>query len=149
MCSSDLVEENLFANPWIQSIVVRREFPNRLRIDVVEKVPMFWLRQGDGLYFADNTGKVIAPMHPGEISSLPVLEIADDLEDGSAVLAGILKKIDEKQTPFTQAQAAWIKLTSAHEVEIFLDGPGLTIRLSMDRWEVQLERLKEIGRAHV
>ncbi len=140
------VEENLFANPWIQSIVVRREFPNRLRIDVVEKVPMFWLRQGDGLYFADNTGKVIAPMHPGEISSLPVLEIADDLEDGSAVLAGILKKIDEKQTPFTQAQAAWIKLTSAHEVEIFLDGPGLTIRLSMDRWEVQLERLKVVWR---
>ena len=140
------VEENLFANPWIQSIVVRREFPNRLRIDVVEKVPMFWLRQGDGLYFADNTGKVIAPMHPGEISSLPVLEIADDLEDGSAGLAGILKEIDEKQKPFTQAQTAWIKLTSAHEVEIFLDGPGLTIRLSMDRWEVQLERLKVVWR---
>ena len=140
------VEENLSANPWVQSIVVRREFPNRLRIDVIEKTPMFWLRQGDGLYFADATGKVIAPMHPGEMASLPVLDVADGIEDGPAVLAGILKKIAERQTPFTQAQTAWIRLTSAHEVEIFLDGQDLTIRLSMDRWEIQLERLKIVWR---
>lgn len=140
------VENRLSANPWVESVTVRRELPNRLRINLVEKVPMFWIRQGDGLYFADVYGKVIAPMHPGEMASLPVLSIADDLPDGPEVLSGILKKIEERQTPFTQSQAAWIKLTSAHEVEIYLDGhaggQGLTVKLSMDRWEVQLERLK-------
>lgn len=140
------VEDRLSDNPWIQSVTVRREFPNRLRIGVVEKVPAFWIRQGDGLYFADARGKVIAPMHPGEMASLPVLSVADGIDDGHTVLTGILKKIDERQTPFTQAQTAWIKLTSAHEMEIFLDGhaggKGLVIRLSMDRWELQLERLK-------
>jgi len=144
------VEENLSGNPWVQSVTVRRELPNKLRISVVEKTPMFWVRQGDGLYFADAQGKVIAPMHPGEIASLPVLDVADGLEDSPAVLSGILGKIAEKQTPFTQAQTAWIRLTSAHEMEIFLDGhtggKGLTIRMSMDRWEVQLERLKIVWR---
>ncbi|WP_319471122.1 FtsQ-type POTRA domain-containing protein [uncultured Pseudodesulfovibrio sp.] len=144
------VEENLSRNPWIQSVAVRREFPNRLRINVSEKVPAFWIRQGDGLYFADARGKVIAPMHPGEMASLPVLDVADTLDDGEAVLTGLLKKIDAKQTPFTQAQAAWIRLTSAHEMEVYLDGhargKGLTIRLSMDRWDVQLERLKVVWR---
>lgn len=140
------VEEKLSANPWIESTIVRREFPNQLRIDVVEKVPMFWLRQGEGLYFADATGTVIAPMHPGEYSSLPVLDIAEGITDGPAVLQGLLKKIQNKETPFTQSQAAWIRLTSAHEVEIFLDGQDLTVRMSMDRWEVQLDRLKIVWR---
>lgn len=140
------VEEKLSDNPWVESVTVRREFPDRLRIAIQEKVPMFWMRQGDGLYFADARGKVIAPMHPGEMASLPILSVADSIDDGQAVLTGILQKIDEKQTPFTQAQTAWIKLTSAHELEIYLDGhaggKGLTVRLSMDRWELQLERLK-------
>jgi len=144
------VEDKLSANPWIDSVTVRREFPGTLRINIVEKVPAFWLRQGDGIYFADASGKVIAPMHPGEMASLPILEVAESLNDGPAVLRGILKKIDDKQTPFTQAQTAWIKLTSAHEMEIFLDGhadsKGLTVKLSTDRWEVQLERLKIVWR---
>lgn len=140
------VEDRLSDNPWVESVTVRREFPSRLRIAVTEKVPMFWIRQGDGLYFADARGKIIAPMHPGEMASLPILEVAEGLEEGPAVLQGILKKMDAKQTPFTQAQTAWIKLTSAHEVEIFLDGhagrKGLTVKLCTDRWEVQLERIK-------
>lgn len=144
------VEEKLSRNPWIESVTVRREFPNRLRIGLVEKIPMFWMRQGDGLYFADARGKVIAPMHPGEMASLPVLDVADGLDDAQEVLTGILQKIDDKQTPFTQAQAAWIRLTSAHELEIYLDGHaggnGLTVRLSMDRWDIQLERLKVVWR---
>lgn len=144
------VENKLSANPWVESVTVRREFPDTLRINVVEKVPAFWIRQGDGLYFADAEGTVIAPMHPGELASLPVLSIAPGLDDGPEVLTGILRKINEQQTPFTQAQTAWVKLTSAHEMEIYLDGhsggKGLTVKLSMDRWEVQLERLKVVWR---
>lgn len=144
------VERLVSDNPWVQSATVRREFPDRLRIAVVEKVPAFWLRQGDGLHFADASGRIIAPMHPGESASLPVLSVADGIEDGAPVLEGILRKMDQRQTPFTQAQAAWVRLTSAHDVEIHLDGgangQGLTVRLSMDRWEVQLERLKVVWR---
>jgi cell division protein FtsQ len=144
------VKNRLDANPWIDSVTVRRELPNRLLIDVREKVPAFWVRQGDGLYFADAQGRVIAPMHPGEQASLPILSVAEDLADGPEVLTGILKKMADRETPFTQAQTAWIKLTSAHELEIYLDsaagGKGLTVKLSMDRWEVQLERLKVVWR---
>ncbi|MBG0789449.1 MAG: FtsQ-type POTRA domain-containing protein [Desulfovibrionaceae bacterium] len=144
------VEQRLSANPWIETVTVRREFPDKLRIGVVEKVPAFWMRQGDGLYFADASGRVIAPMHPGEAASLPVLSVAEGLDEGPAVLRGILRKMAEKKTPFTQGQAAWIKLTSAHEMEIFLDGHadgnGLTVKLCTDQWETQLERLKVVWR---
>ncbi|EGB14855.1 Polypeptide-transport-associated domain protein FtsQ-type [Pseudodesulfovibrio mercurii] len=144
------VKNRLDANPWIDSVTVRRELPDRLLIDVREKVPTFWVRQGDGLYFADARGRVIAPMHPGEQASLPILSVAEDLPDGPKVLSGILEKMASGGTPFTQAQTAWIKLTSAHDLEIYLDGAGegrgLTVKLSMDRWEVQLERLKVVWR---
>jgi cell division protein FtsQ len=145
-----MVESRVSENPWVQSATVRREFPNKLRIAVVEKVPAFWLRQGDALYYADARGRVIAPMHPGESDSLPVLSVSTGIDDGAPVLTGLLKKMENRQTPFTQAQTAWIRLTSAHDVEIFLDGHGeghgLTVRLSMDRWDVQLERLKVVWR---
>ncbi|BDQ37425.1 hypothetical protein SYK_17850 [Pseudodesulfovibrio nedwellii] len=144
------VERKLSANPWIKSVTVRRDLPNRLYIKVQEKVPAFWTRKGDGLYFADAQGEDIAPMNPGELASLPILSVAEGLEEGPRVLTGILQKIKDGQTPFTQSQAAWIKLTSAHEMEIYLDGhdmgKGLTIKLSTDRWEVQLERLKVVWR---
>ncbi|MBI9080153.1 MAG: FtsQ-type POTRA domain-containing protein [Pseudodesulfovibrio sp.] len=140
------VKEKLSANPWIQSVNVRREFPNKLRIGVTEKTPVFWIRQGDGLYFADAKGKVIAPMHPGEMTSLPILSIADNVEDGQAVLTGFLKRVGKRQAPFTQAETAWIKLTSAREIEFYLDGQDLTVRLSMDHWEIQLERLEIVWR---
>ncbi|MDD3312618.1 FtsQ-type POTRA domain-containing protein [Pseudodesulfovibrio sp.] len=140
------VEARLSDNPWIAAVTVRRELPNRLHIAIKEKVPAFWVRQGDGLYFADATGKVIAPMHPGETASLPVLEVADSGEDGGAVLTGFLKSMADHETPFTPEQTAWIRLTSAHELEVYLDGhdegKGLTVRLSMDRWRLQLERVK-------
>lgn len=144
------VEQRLSANPWIESVTVRREFPNRLRIGVEEKVPAFWIRQGDGLYFADASGRVIAPMHPGEMASLPILTVAEGLDEGPAVLRGILEKMKEKKTPFTQSQTAWIKLTSAHELEIYLDGHaggrGLTVKFGTDQWETQLERMKVVWR---
>ena len=144
------VESLLSENPWVQAVTVRREFPDTLHINVTEKVPAFWTRQGDGLYFADATGKVIAPMHPGEMASLPVLDVADSINDGGPVLSGILKSMADHEAPFTLDQAAWIRLTSAHELEIYLDGhdngKGLTVRLSMDRWGLQLERIKTAWR---
>ncbi|WP_419786883.1 cell division protein FtsQ/DivIB [Pseudodesulfovibrio sp.] len=140
------VEDRISASPWVAAATVRREWPNKLHISIKEKVPAFWIRQGDGLYFADAKGKVIAPMHPGETGSLPVLQIADSIDDGSQVLTGFLQSMAEHKTPFTQAQTAWIRLTSAHELEIYLDGhdggKGLTVLLSMDRWQLQLERIK-------
>nr|WP_155932381.1 FtsQ-type POTRA domain-containing protein [Pseudodesulfovibrio alkaliphilus] len=144
----DLVERRISDNPWVMSATVRREFPDKLRIAVVERVPAFWLRQGDAMYFADARGRVIAPMHPGEFASLPVLNVAEGVDDGGPVLSGLLKRMEERGTPFTQAQVAWVRLTSAHDLEIHLDGQeaGLTLRLSMDRWEVQLERLKVVWR---
>ncbi|MFH1915528.1 MAG: FtsQ-type POTRA domain-containing protein [Pseudomonadota bacterium] len=145
----DLVEQKISDNPWVLSATVRREFPNRLRIAVVEKVPAFWLRQGDSMYFADAAGRIIAPMHPGEFASLPVLSVAEGIDDGGPVLAELVKKMAQRQTPFTQAQVAWIRLTSAHDMEVHLDGQGgqgLTLRLSMDRWEIQLDRLKVVWR---
>jgi len=140
------VESRLSDNPWIESVTVRREFPNKLHVAIREKVPAFWMRQGDGLYFADARGKVIAPMHPGETASLPVIEVADSVEDGGEILTAFLASMEAQQTPFTEEQTAWIKLTSAHELEIFLDGhaggQGLTVRLSTDRWQLQMERIK-------
>ena len=140
------VKNLLIRDPWIEAVTVRRELPDALHIQVTEKVPAFWAQRREGLFFADARGEFIAPMQPGETGSMPVLQVDPSVEDGAPVLTGLLAKIEARQTPFTQDQAAWIRLTSAREMEIYLDGhdrgAGLTVKLSMDRWELQLERVK-------
>ncbi len=140
------VENNISANPWIKTAAIRRELPGRLVITIHERVPEFWIRQGTALYFADRDGKVIAPMHPGETASLPVLEIGDGMFTGDTELPALLKMIRGHETPFTMDQVAWIKVLGSRQVEIYLDGQKLALRMDLNGWRKQFKRIKTVWR---
>lgn len=140
------VEEKLFRDPWIKAATVRRELPNRLWIGVTEKVPAFWVRQGNGLYYADAEGRVIAPVHPGDTESLPMLAVAREDETVGSLLSSFLGKIGNGEIPISQEQIAWMRVNQGGEFEIFLDGRNLTLRMDADMWEIQLHRIKTVWR---
>lgn len=60
--SLDGVRRRLSAHPWVASVELRRELPNRLRVSVVERQPVALLAGKDGLSFLDGEGLVIAPV---------------------------------------------------------------------------------------
>lgn len=59
------------AMPWIQSATVSKEYPNRVRIAVVEKKPFaLWQRDND-LWITDRNGKEIVPYRTTRFTNLP------------------------------------------------------------------------------
>ncbi len=140
------VENNLSANPWIKSATVRREFPDKLVIKVSERVPGFWVRQGAKLNFADRHGRIIAPVQPGEAAALPVLEYGRGMDSTDTRLSALLDMIQGPETPFAMNQVAWVKVLGSKQVEIFLDGQQLALRMDLNGWQRQFRRIKTVWR---
>ncbi len=67
------VRRRLSAHPWVASVELRRELPDRLRVSVVERQPVALLATDDGLEFLDGAGMPIAPCPRGRPAGLLVV----------------------------------------------------------------------------
>lgn len=62
------VEAALRRNPWVDTVEIEKELPDRLRIEVTERRPVALMErnvQGTGLVYADQEGRPIAPVGDG------------------------------------------------------------------------------------
>ncbi|HYH45568.1 MAG TPA: FtsQ-type POTRA domain-containing protein [Thermoanaerobaculia bacterium] len=100
----DAVTDRLERHPWIASLAVEKELPDRLRIAVTERKPVALLavgniggsgaigghgRRGPGateaLAYADRTGRRIAPVAPGDdTAGLLVVQISEKAPGAAA-----------------------------------------------------------------
>ncbi len=104
------VERRLGSHPWLASVSVEKQLPDRLRIEVVERRPAGLLRTPGGLVYVDRAGRTIAPLEPGKgPSDLLLISIgtASDVD-----LAGAFDIADE----LTAEAPAWG--TTLSEVEV-------------------------------
>lgn len=87
------VEESLASNPWVRSVRVHKQLPNRLWVEIEEKVPALVLRGPDGAEFIDRDGRVIARYSDDSPwRDLPVVEGSADpivLANAATVLEGL------------------------------------------------------------
>jgi hypothetical protein len=67
--SLDGVRRRLSAHPWVASVELRRELPDRLRVSVVERQPVALVADKDALQFLDGEGLVIAPVPPAAVAA--------------------------------------------------------------------------------
>jgi hypothetical protein len=63
--SLESVALRLAADPWVDSVRLRKELPDRLRVDVMERRPAALLRNGEDLFYVDDRGKAISPLPDG------------------------------------------------------------------------------------
>ena len=47
------------ALPWVERATVRRALPNRIQVDIVERTPVAFLREGSNLFLVDGQGKIL------------------------------------------------------------------------------------------
>ena len=62
----DDVEAAVRRNPWVDTIEISKELPDRLRVEVTERRPVALLVKGAGLVYADEKGRPIAPVEDPE-----------------------------------------------------------------------------------
>jgi cell division septal protein FtsQ len=150
------VAERVRALPWVDGVVVRRELPSRLVVEVTERSAAA-LVQLDRLYFADAGGRVFKPVEPGEAADLPVItglapaELADDPGRSAARLAAglALLELAAARLPVTiselhvDALRGFVLRTNAPGTEIVVgEGPFAT---KLDRAALVLAHLTAAG----
>lgn len=62
----DEVEAAVRRNPWVDAVEIAKELPDRLRVEVTERLPVALLERGGGLVYADQKGRPIAPVEDPE-----------------------------------------------------------------------------------
>ncbi|MEF2145585.1 MAG: FtsQ-type POTRA domain-containing protein [Desulfovibrionaceae bacterium] len=134
-------EALLAKNPWVESVAVRRELPDRLLVSMVEKKPAFWIRRGGSLYYADNRGELIAAVSPADFKSLPVLEADTGVRELTTELPEMLRALAATGLDLTPEGLAWVRVSDAGQMRMFLDGAGLTLTFGLKDWRSEVRRL--------
>jgi cell division septal protein FtsQ len=105
-------------NPWVASVEMVKELPNRLRVKVAERRPVALLAEGGGLVYADQEGRAIAP-------------VATPAEREEARSAGLLVVSFARQ-PHTNGVGAALKVAAE-------------LGRVQPTWAAQLERIEVLG----
>ncbi len=139
--SIDDIEAALAANPWVKEVSVKRVLPGNLVVGIREKEPAFWMLNKGTLYYADEFGRLIAPVSPGSFASLPTLEVEPGAEDSAFGLPDLMKSLRESGLPLDMSQISWVRLTAARGMEVYVENSKLKIAIGLEEWLPNLQRL--------
>jgi cell division protein FtsQ len=111
---------------WVESVAVRRALPNRLEIDITERTPVAFLRQGGELSLIDAHGVILPrplqgafhfPVVTGISSETP----ADERERRMQLFAGFTQQV-ELVRPGALDQVSVVDLSDGNDVVATIGG---------------------------
>ncbi len=135
------MEQMLLTTPWVEAVSIKRVLPDTFVITVQERLPVFWVRKANVLYYADVTGKVIAPVATEHFMALPTLEVEPGAEDALAKLDEYLEDLKSGYLPVEFGAISALKLSVGRGIELYLDDREILLSVSLDSWEKNLQRL--------
>lgn len=129
--------ERLSVHPWVASLEVAKELPDRLVVRVAEKKPAVFLRSGGRLFWADAAGKTIAPLSaqetaeelareramaespeaPGTSGGFLVVSFATPVKNGVARALGVAADL-QKANPGWAARLAEIEVLGEEDFRL-------------------------------
>lgn len=114
---------------WVERVSVRRDLPNRLNVEVQERVPIAFLRDDDDLALIDIHGVSLPRPQAGDFHFPVITGIhtglpADERERRMQMFSGFLSQIDSVRAGASQ-QVSEIDLSDGHNlIATFSDLPG-------------------------
>ena len=139
--SMDRMRSDLAREPWVDAVTVKRVLPGTVVVDVKEKAPSYLVQYQGTLYYADEVGRIIDKVEPGQFVSLPQIEVEAGMEKHLALLADLRRAVAEHQVPFDFGQIAWLRLSWGRGLEIRLMDPGILLCLGSKEWRRNLSRM--------
>jgi len=118
----------LDAMPWVESAVLQRVLPNRIRVDVTERVPIAFLRLANDLALVDAHGVILERPLEGDfhfpvVSGISDATLAQDRQQRMQNFAEFLKDI-ELVRPNADDQISEADLSDAQDVRASMVGLG-------------------------
>ncbi|HUA00238.1 MAG TPA: FtsQ-type POTRA domain-containing protein [Candidatus Aquilonibacter sp.] len=112
--------------PWVEHATVRRVLPNRIQVDITERTPIAFLRDGSGMALIDVHGVILErpiegnfhfPVVTGISSDMP----QDDREARMQLFSGFLEQIEAGHSGAAE-QVSEVDLSDATDVRATITG---------------------------
>jgi cell division protein FtsQ len=122
----DARRKSLESIPWVQEATVQRALPDRIRIELTERVPVAFLRTGNELELVDGTGVILerpleAGFHFPVVSGFDETTPPSDRKERMALFVSYMKEIDLAH-PGASDQVSEVDLSDAQDVRAMLAG---------------------------
>jgi cell division protein FtsQ len=122
----DQRQSEIEAIPWVEHAAVRRVLPNKIEVNVTERTPIAFLRNGTGMALVDVHGVILERPLEGYFHFPVVTGIGadmpqDDREQRMQLFSGFLQQI-EAAHPGAGEQVSEVDLSDAHDVRATLTG---------------------------
>jgi cell division protein FtsQ len=139
-----VLERRVGVNPWIKNVYVGREFPNRLVVDVRERIPLALVKQASDFYLMDSDGVVFKKLAQGDEVDLAIItgiNVQDKTKSKLLLDTLSLFKVFSGSNLYSFLGA----ISEAHIDEVFglslLTDKGLYLKMGMDDYERKLRKL--------
>ncbi len=80
LLDTEVLSKRLLSSPWIKTALLRKEYPNKLLIKVVESKPVALLYRGNKIYLVDDRGIKLERLSK-TVDFLPVIKISTKDKD--------------------------------------------------------------------
>lgn len=141
--SCQRLANGLLSSAWIKSVSIRKEYPDRLLVRVVESEPFALFRGSGKLFIIDDTGRKLQELRGGSQPLLPII-VSDsfNVEPSSYFEAlNLIKAI--KDTPIASRPVEIVGVDSAKSnLSLLVD--GTPVRIGEGRYDEKLLRFVEL-----
>lgn len=135
------MERRLRETPWVEDVSVQRLLPDRFVLRIHERMPSFWVRIQDKLYYANEKGEPIAPVESSNFMSLPLLRVDPGCEDALPFLVRIWRDLRSGTLPVEPGAVATVDVTPSNGIDVFFEDREMRLSISPDDWEGNLTRI--------
>ena len=145
--NSDTIGRRLSSSPWVKTVAIGREFPDRLVLEVQERKAAALFKMNQELYLMDMEGVAFQKAEPGDMPDIPVITGCYIEGKTNRVLLGksieLLGLLGAAKTFLTVADCSEIHGNESLGLSLFTTG-GLCIKLGFDSYENRLKRLQPV-----
>ena len=134
----DAARARLLMLPWVSDAEVRRHFPDKVSVHLIEKRPFALWRNGNALLAVERSGAVITKVEEeNDLGRLPLIVGSGAPEAAAPIIDAIAGQ------KAVQARLAALERVAGRRWDLLLSG-GVTVRLPEDGWERQLTELERL-----
>lgn len=141
------IEEKVAKHPWVRRVLVRREFPRRVVIEIEERTPKAIVAMGK-LYYIDSDGVVFKEVGAGESVQFPLLTGLRPDELGNRDPAVRRKIQDAVRLSDLMAKDSHtiseVHFEAADRVTLYTTAYPLALRMGWGDWEDKVRRVDRV-----
>lgn len=141
------IEKRIGRHPWVRNVVVRREFPRRVVIEVEERRPKAIVASGK-LFYVDGDGVVFKEVERGENLQYPMLTglSADELRGPNQAMRRRMRdalRLGDLMTRGAHTLSE-IHFAASDQVVVYTTAFPVALKMGWGNWEDKVARLDRV-----